>query len=57
MAVDREERSSIGGKYTIGRLGPCTYFLRTVNSRRYVDEVYNDFVCPGCSATMVRRSS
>lgn len=41
--------TSFTGAYRIGALAPGTYYLRTLNSRGYVDEVFDNLTCGNCS--------
>ena len=37
------------GTYRVSALAPGSHFVRTVNARGYVDEIYDDLACAGCS--------
>ena len=37
------------GAFRIGGLAPGTYYARTVNTRGYVDEIYDNMPCASCS--------
>ena len=42
-------QTSAGGSYTLGGLIPGAYYVSTYNTLGYVDEVYDNLPCVGCS--------
>jgi hypothetical protein len=48
-----ETSTNVQGSYTTPVVVPGTYYLRTVNSVGYIDELYNNIPCPGGSCPAV----